>query len=194
VAIGTAVDFFLDNTLVLNGIPKKDVEKVNLPPEKMLGPLLNGEIDGAVHWEPYAHELVTALGANAFTHSGRPTYNKYTWNLVAQKGWIDKNPDTVRKVIQAIIQGANFIKKNPSEARKIVARYSKMNETEISRLWGSTVFKVALHPSLLMGLEDQARWAVRNQYTAAKAVPNFLNYIYFEGLAAVEPAAVTIVH
>ena len=76
----------------------------------------------------------------------------------------------------------------------MVARYSKMDESEINRIWGSTVFKVTLHPSLLISLEDQARWAIRSKVIKAKAVPNFLNYIYFDGLAAVEPAAVTIAH
>lgn len=194
VTMATGGEVFLDNVLIFSGIPKNGVKKVDLAPEKMLSPLLNGEVDAVIGWEPYAYELLKALGANGFTYYGAPIYNRYTWNLVAQKGWIDKKPETVKKVIQILVQGVNFIKKNPSEARKIVAGYSKMDESEMDRIWRSTLFKVTLHPSLLMSLEDVARWAIRSKHTDAKTVPNFLNYIYFEGLKAVQPDAVTIIH
>ena len=194
VPIGTGGEFFLDNVLIFSGIPKNSIKKVDLPPEKMVAPMQKSEVDAVVSWEPFAHELLNALGANAFTYYGDPAYNRYTWNLVAQKGWIEKKPGTVRKVIQALIHGVSFIKKNPSEARKIAARYSKVDGSEIDGAWGSTIFKIVLHPSLLMSLEDQARWAIRGKLTDAKTVPNFLNYISFDGLAAVDPAAVTIAH
>ncbi len=194
VAIATGGEFFLDNVLVFNGIRKVDVKKVDLPSENMLAPLQKGEVDAVVSWEPFARELLNALGPKAFTYYGLPTYNRYTWNLVAQKGWIEKKPETVRSVIQALIQGVNFINKNPSEARRIAGGYFKTDKSDMSDIWGTTVFKVALHPSLIMSLEDQARWAIRNKLTNAKAIPNFLNYLYFDGLAAVDPAAVRIAH
>jgi NitT/TauT family transport system substrate-binding protein len=192
VTIGAGGEFFLDNVLVFNGIPRTGVKKVNLTAEKMLRPLLSGEVDAVVSWEPYAQELLDATGANGFAYYGSPTYNRYTWNLVAQRGWVLKNPETVKKMLQALIQGVKFIKKNPSGVHKILAGYTRMDESAMSRMWGSTVFKVALNPSLLMSLEDNARWAIRSKRIDAKTVPNFLNYIYFDGLAAIDPAAVTI--
>jgi NitT/TauT family transport system substrate-binding protein len=43
VMIGTGGEFFLDNVLIFNQIPKNGVKKVNLPLEKMLSSLLNGQ-------------------------------------------------------------------------------------------------------------------------------------------------------
>lgn len=194
VTAGTGAELFLENVLIFNRVPIKEIKKVNLSPEKMLEPLKNGEVDAVVNWDPFARELLIALGANGFAYYGSSTYNRYTWNLVAQKSWIARKPETVKKVNRAMVQAVNFIRKNPAEARRIAAHYCGADESEISRNWESTIFKAALQPSLLMSLEDQARWAIRNNLTDAKTVPNFLNFIYFDGLAAVDPAAVTIAH
>jgi NitT/TauT family transport system substrate-binding protein len=42
-------------------------------------------------------------------------------------------------------------------------------------------------------MEEEARWMIRNNLTGEKQVPNFLDYIYEDGLKAVRPAAVNIV-
>jgi NitT/TauT family transport system substrate-binding protein len=42
-------------------------------------------------------------------------------------------------------------------------------------------------------MENQARWAIRSKLTDRNKVPNFLEYIYFDGLKAVRPEVVTIV-
>jgi NitT/TauT family transport system substrate-binding protein len=194
VAKATGGEFFLDNVLIFNGISKSEVKKVDIPVEKMLALLVNGEVEAVVSWEPFADELRNALGTNMFIYYGLPTYNRYSWNLVSLKSWIEKKPQTVKEVIRVLIRGVQFIKKNPSEARTIAEGYLKTGNSETDRIWGNTVFKIGLHPSLLMSLEDQARWVIRNKYSDASTVPNFLSYIYFDGLEALDPAAVTIAH
>jgi NitT/TauT family transport system substrate-binding protein len=121
VRIATGGDFFLDSILLFNGIAKNGVKKVDLTPDKLLSSLLKGEVDAVISWDPFTHELLDALGANGFTYYGDPAYNRYTWNLAARKDRIGKRPETVKKVLKALIQGVSFIKKNPIETRKIVA-------------------------------------------------------------------------
>jgi NitT/TauT family transport system substrate-binding protein len=41
--------------------------------------------------------------------------------------------------------------------------------------------------------EDEARWMITNNLTRDKQVPDFLNYIYVDGLNAVKPEAVNII-
>jgi hypothetical protein len=47
---------------------------------------------------------------------------------------------------------------------------------------------------LLITLEDEARWAIKNNLTSATEVPNYLDYIYFDALDEVKPEAVGIIH
>jgi NitT/TauT family transport system substrate-binding protein len=42
----------------------------------------------------------------------------------------------------------------------------------------------------LLSLEDGARWAIRNKFTDATKVPNYLDYIYVDALKEVNPSAV----
>ena len=69
-----------------------------------------------------------------------------------------------------------------------------LTEAQVGRSWKGYAFQVTLHSLLLLNLENQARWAIRTKSIANRAVPNFLDYFYFEGLEAVDPKAVTIIH
>jgi len=42
-------------------------------------------------------------------------------------------------------------------------------------------------------MEDEARWTIFNNLTTSTQVPNFLNYIYTDGLKAIEPDSVNII-
>jgi len=55
-------------------------------------------------------------------------------------------------------------------------------------------FNVSLHQSLLITLEDQARWAIEHKLTDKSEVPNYLDYIYFDAMNEVKPDDVTIIH
>lgn len=42
-------------------------------------------------------------------------------------------------------------------------------------------------------MEDEARWMIGNNMAIEKHVPDFLNYIYEDGLKAVKPESVSII-
>jgi NitT/TauT family transport system substrate-binding protein len=53
---------------------------------------------------------------------------------------------------------------------------------------------LTLPQALLLAMEDQARWMIENKLTSQTAIPNYFDYIYLDGLKAVKPEAVTIIH
>ncbi len=55
-------------------------------------------------------------------------------------------------------------------------------------------FILSLSQVLIIAMEDEARWAIKNNLTDATEVPNYLDYIYFDALEAVKPDAVNIIH
>ncbi len=55
-------------------------------------------------------------------------------------------------------------------------------------------FDIRLGQSLLLSLETEARWAIRNRLTDKREVPNFLPLMYTKGLEAVDPDAITLIH
>jgi NitT/TauT family transport system substrate-binding protein len=52
--------------------------------------------------------------------------------------------------------------------------------------------RVTLDQVLLVDLEDQTRWLLKGGLTVRKDMPNYLDFIYTEGLLAVKPEAVRI--
>ncbi len=50
-----------------------------------------------------------------------------------------------------------------------------------------------LDQSLVVAMEDEARWMISNNRTTEMMVPNFLEYIHLDGLKSVKPAEVNII-
>jgi len=60
--------------------------------------------------------------------------------------------------------------------------------------WSRNQFSLSLDQSLITAMEDEARWMIKNKLTSKKqGVPDFMNYIYIDGLKAVKPEAVNII-
>jgi NitT/TauT family transport system substrate-binding protein len=55
---------------------------------------------------------------------------------------------------------------------------------------------MAISIVVLVGIigEDEARWMIKNELTTEKKIPDFVNYIYADGLKTVKPEAVNIIH
>ena len=54
-------------------------------------------------------------------------------------------------------------------------------------------FSLSIDQSLILAMEDEARWMISNKLTGEKQVPNFLDYIWDDGLKAIKPEAVNII-
>ena len=61
------------------------------------------------------------------------------------------------------------------------------------RVWSQNQFSLSLDQSLLLAMQDEAQWLISNHLTNATTVPNFINYVYQDGLKSVKPSAVNII-
>lgn len=194
VTLGTNGEFFMDTFMLVHGIlrSKKEVEVVNLKPEEMFEALVKGEVDAVSTWNPHVIRLQKELGAKGITFYGEGIYTE-TFNISAARDFVHKNPEAVEKVLRSLVRAVDFIRENPDKARRVISNYIRMDEAMIGELWGIYHFGVTLDQSLLITLEDQARWAIKNKLTDKTEVPNYLNFIYQDGLKAVKPETVTII-
>ncbi len=53
-------------------------------------------------------------------------------------------------------------------------------------------YHVSLDQTLLITLEDETRWAMKNKLTDKTAMPNYADYIHVDSLMAVKPEAVKL--
>ena len=103
------------------------------------------------------------------------------------------NPEVLKRFLAAIDQATIFIKKNKKEAQDIVAQRLGLDKQVMTVLWDDFTFEISLAQSLIITLEDEARWAIKNNLTNKKQVPNYLNYIYLDALQEVNPKAISII-
>ncbi len=190
-SLGTIGEFFMDAFLAINGISRKDVNVVNLKPEEMLDALAGGSVDAVSTWPPFLNEEQKKLGNN-----GVVFYNEdicmQTFNVVTAQEQTRKNPVRIKKVLLALIKAAEIAKRNREEALQTVAAFRQIDRDLLRRLWPGNTFEVTLDQRLVLALEDESRWAIKGGLTAKKDVPNYLDFIYLNGLQSVKPHAVSI--
>lgn len=193
VTLGTSGHFVLDAFLNRQKLSPSDVTVLDLKPEAIPPALARGDIDAASTWEPHVGTLKKQAGANGAVFSAHGIYDA-TFNVSGTRDYVTGHPDTVKKVLRALVSGGRFCKESPDKAREITARVMKTDAAELKEPWPSYRFGIALDQSLLLALEDETRWAIKNKLAGRNDVPNYLDNFHLEGLLAVTPGAVTVIH
>lgn len=188
---GTISEFYMDGILAMNGISKSDMEVINLKPAAMYAALANGDIDAASTWNPPLMDMQKKLGARGITFYNEDMYAQ-SISVVAKQEYIKANPEKVRKLLRALVSAEAFIRKNPAEAQRNVADFNHMDVEMIREMWGGNNYQIALDQSLILALEDESGWAISRGLTGMTKIPNYLDFIYFDGLKSVKPEAVRI--
>lgn len=190
----TTGHYFLDMYLVANGLTPQDVKQVYLAPQEVAPAFRRGEVDAAAQWEPFIHNLAEEFGAKAKTLSA-PGLHVSPFLLIGGRDFVRKNPAAIERVLRALVRAERYNREQPASSKALIARFYNSGESEISFLWPLKEHRVSLDQSLLLILENAARWEIGLVASAQRpALPNFLNFIYVDALKAVNPAAVTIIH
>ncbi len=191
--LGTVAHFHLGRLLNLNGMNMEDITLVDVKtPAEWVNAVANGDIDAVVTAQPYANYAQDRLGANAVVWSAQSSQPVYAL-IIATEEWITKHPERVTRFLKSLAQAEESIVRNPGEAKAIVQKRLNLEAAYMETVWSQNQFTLSLEQSLIAAMEDEARWMIGNNLTTEKQVPDFLNYIYVEGLKAVKPEAVNII-
>lgn len=87
-----------------------------------------------------------------------------------------------------------FIAQYPLQAQTIVAKRLALDEYIVQQLWQDYDFEFSLNQELIVTLEVEARWAIREKLTEQTEVPNYLDIIYLPALEQIKPKAVKVFH
>ena len=193
VTLGTSGQFTLDAFLNRQKLLPAEVTLRNYAPEQLAGALARGEVDAAAGWEPFLTGMTHAIAGKAAIFYGEDVYAGL-FNVAGTGDYVRGHPATVRKVLRALIAGARFCQDEPDAARALFAKASASEAARLQAAWHGYRFGVVLDQGLLLALEDEARWAIRNRLAERGDMPNFLDAVYLDGLEAVAPSAVTVIH
>lgn len=189
----TVAEFHLGRFLDLHGMNMQDVTLVDVKtPAEWVNAVANGEIDAIATAQPYANSARERLGADAIfwpAQSSQPIFGL----IVATNEWIEKHPDLVRRFLESLAQAEDYIVRHPAEAQTIVQKQLNMDASYMKTVWSQNRFALSLDQSLVLAMEDEARWMMINNLTTEKQLPNFLDYIHEHNLRSIKPEAVNII-
>jgi len=188
----TVPEFYLGRFLDLHGLNIRDVTLTNLTPKQAVDAVVNGTVDAAVVWEPYVSQIRERLTNRIITwsaHSGQAQYSI----LVGRNEWIRQHPNLVKGVLDSLAQAEEYTVQHPTEAMAILKKRYQHDDAYVARVWPEYQFSLFLDQALTLALEDEARWMIKNNLTNKKQVPDFLDYIYEDGLKTVKAEAVNII-
>lgn len=185
-------EFFLGTFLTFNGLSVEDVELVDLKPSDIVTAISEGEIDAAVTWDPNVYHIKQTLGDRIISWPGQSGQAFY-FVLLSTDEYVRQHPVLVQHFIKSLVDAENYIATNKADALKFVAKRFAYEASYIESTWPKHRFAVVQAQAMLLAFEDQARWRIENGLTDQKEIPNFLNYLYLDGLDAVNAAAVSII-
>lgn len=188
----SAVHYFLDLFMGEHGISHKDIEMIYMKAEKLPLALRSGEIDAFSMREPYITEAKELLGENCVVFSEPGLYSQIDVVVVDNK-IVENSPQMVNNFLRALIEAEEFTVSNTKESIDIISKRLGVSYESISKLWPEVKLRISLGQSSVMLMEDIARWVIKEKLIEDKEVPNSLEYIYFNGMEAAKPQAVTII-
>jgi ABC-type nitrate/sulfonate/bicarbonate transport system substrate-binding protein len=188
----TIAEFYLGQFLSFHNLVWQDVEVVNLNPGDLPEALANGKIEALMVWEPYIYEIKKRLGDKVISWPGQNGQQFYNI-LVSSDQYTKAKPEALVRLFRALERAEAFVKQNNNQALKIVAQQLKVDASVLKDEWISSTYELSLDQSLLITMEDKARWMTNNKLTDQSRVPYFLDYIYAEPLAKADPQAVRII-
>ena len=187
---GTTSDFFLDSFLTANGLTRQDIQPVHLKPDEMQDAMIAKKVDAVSTWNYPLTLIAQKLGNEAVVFYDRQIYTE-TFNIAAQRDFVRTKPETVKRFLRALVKAEEFVTKNPDEAQTIMATATKIDKSLVRDVWNAFNYRVVLDQKLLLTLEDEARWAIKNKLTDKTVVPDYTSYIHSDSLRAVRPEAVS---
>jgi NitT/TauT family transport system substrate-binding protein len=189
---GTSAEFFLDTLLVRNEVDRDAVRIVETRQDEMRGALERGEMDAVATWIPGLATLQEQLGDKVLSFHAEDVYSE-TFNLASRTEFAQQRPEAVKKVLRALLRAEALFRDEPEKARRVEAKALEGDPTQVGAMLGLFDFRVRLDQSLVVLMEEEARWAIHAGLVPKQEMPNVLAAIAPEPLLAVRSGAVGLI-
>lgn len=191
VSKGTMSHFFLDLFLKKHGIEAGQVALRFMEPDRLADALERGEIAAYSGADELMLQGVQKLGNRALILA-EPGLCLNSTYLLVRRDFVSTNRALVRKVLAALLQAEEFAEGHPGDVLGIVAGAGGMSREEIRNILQYQSQLVTLRQSMLLILEDHARWMIDSGLAEKRSLPNYLDFIDPAPLRALKSSAVSI--
>lgn len=188
---GTAAHFFLHGFLIKYGMSEASVDVYFDSYENLSSALVEGRIDAVATRQPFIADLEDALGERLVMFEAPGLYDK-TMNLCVST---DRPPDAdvQQRLLRSLLDAEQYaVSAGDTAVRTDVAADIGVDADDL-RDAVVVAGAVGLRQSLIMTLEDQARWAVAIGVSRERGSFDFLRLLDTRALDAVAPERVTVI-
>jgi ABC-type nitrate/sulfonate/bicarbonate transport system substrate-binding protein len=186
-----AAEFYLGRYLNLHGISLDEVTIVNEQFAQSVISISNGTIDATLLPEPHASVIQNNLGENAVSWPAQS--GQLLYMTISSTSDTTKNPELVERLLQSLHLAEEFALMHPEEAKAIVQMRMKYDAAYMEKIWPEHRFRLTLDQSLIVAMEDETRWMMKNNLTNTSVMPNYLDYIYTDGMKTIKPESMSII-
>ena len=192
VAFGTIGQFYLGNFFQQYGLNSNSVTLVNVPLAGAQNALVNNTVNAVITLQPYVSQIESSLGNKVIAWQAQS--NQYAYgDLVCANSWAEQNPSLIVRFLKSLEQAESFVQNHQSQAIAIVTKTLNYSATYLPTVWSNYQFSVTLDQSQIVAMQAESQWLIQNNLTNSTAIPNFLNYVYINGLESVNPDSVNII-
>lgn len=191
VSLNTSAEFTLMRFLLFNQVNLEQVTLVNLGPIRLVEAIAAGEVDAVISWDIWAFEARKRLGESAVNWPARIGQNLY-WLVITTRQLIEKKPLVVERFLRSMVRAEEFAYANEAEARAIFRRFLNSDPAYMDFVWKRNRFGVSLDQGILTAMDGEAEWRLQDRPPGKRQGPNYLRFIYMDGLDAVKPSVNTI--
>jgi len=189
---GTAGHYFLDTYCLVNRVALGGIGLVDLSPLQLRSALLDGSVDAVSTWEPHVAVLREALGPQVLVFQEESIYTE-NFCVVARPEFIRDHPKQVKTILEGLFSALDFITRSPAEAGELVAAYTQVAPSLVSKAFSGHDFDVRLDQALILSIGSECHWFLDSGAVPQRDLPDVLTYFHLEGLLEVRPQAVQII-
>ncbi len=184
-------EFYLGRFLYLNGLSVEDVSLIDASPPQAGELLASGQVDAAVMRQPFAGRFRIALADKITVWPAQSSQFAHIV-IACRHDWLDEHKEIAQRFLSAVAQANEYITNHPDEAKATVSDELGIDPAYVEETWSASQFSLTLDFSLIVTMNDEARWMIEHDLTARTHAPNFLDYIYEDDLMTVNPKIVHI--
>jgi len=188
----TISEFYLSRFVTLHGLNPEGMTLVDLSRSDGVEALCNDSVDAVVTDEPYLSAIRGRLGDGV---SVVPVQcSQYTYAVVVGRdAWVAGHNDEIVRFLQAVGEADDWIQGHPAEAKRILRDRLGMDGPQLDDEWPRHQFSLSLDQSLILAMEDEGRWMIRNNLTDAETVPDYRKYLSTDSLERASPESVKLI-
>lgn len=185
--------YFFEGFLANHDLTLSDVDLYDTNAAQLKSKLISGELDAITSWEPHIYNTQKMLDESKLTMLISPVPFRKDFFFTVNKAYAVDKKEQIKRFLNALLRAETFIKNNQEESQKIISHRINADLEIVSRIWDSFTFEITLEQSIIVSLEDEAKWA-KEIGVSTNDAPNYLNFINDNNLKNIKPEAVNIFH